>query len=223
MINEKITVEHEGKEITFIDFEQNKLYGNYIETANKIKKAGLRCPTFGETASLIYHGWKNEDKPEGKRILEILDDGGFWAFTGNLFMPYIPDVKELSRAIVQDNPIIEDGKIIMDKSLLLTKIKEKDPSVRLVTPYCRARSGQQSFNSILENSYCITLAGKEGVNKLASVGAGRRYLEAHVSLPQNIGKEFITGSRISSWWEQLMLGSAEPYYNHSALSFGILE
>jgi len=159
----KLTVPHKDKEITFA---YPAFKGTYTNVAEAIKKEGLILSTSGQTASLVYDASQNKEGKYESEIIKILKDNWLWEFTGNLYLPKSDD--EVNNGVIlEDNPMIQNGKLIMDKNSLVKRLQENDPSVRFV-PF-GYKTGEQSSRNLEKNLYIIARYGEEGAQKIAEV------------------------------------------------------
>lgn len=164
-------VPHEGG---FLSFRFPAFKGAFAQVVEQIDKAGLVRPTSAQTASLIYGVLCN---PEGDFEPKIFDPpmgyGTKLEFTGNLFLPINKGKEVHGGILVEDNPQIKDGQIIMDESKLIQRLKENDSSVRFV-PY-GYKIGLQSIEDLRKNQYIIAQYGEEGANKLAEFASKSKH------------------------------------------------
>jgi len=145
--------------------------GNYVNVGNSITEAGLEQPTMEQTVSLIYNAWQNPKEKYSSDVINKLKKNWLWAFNGLLYFPN-------EGIYIQDRPKIENGKILMDKKDLTKKLESNDSSVRFV-PFDSFKKGFQSPLELAKNTFIQALAGKEGVDKLASV-ANRYKIKPYV-------------------------------------------
>lgn len=158
-------IPHEGKELTF---EYPAYRGYYGEVAEAIDRAGLKRPSSAETASLIYDVWKNSKGEYESQILDILRNNWLWEFTGNLYIP--KSNEEVNNGvIIEYNPKIVSGKLVMDKSSLIKKLQENDSLVKFV-PF-GFETGSQSPKELGKNQYILARYGKEGAEKIAQIAS----------------------------------------------------
>jgi hypothetical protein len=133
--------------------------GNYFNVQKSIESAELKAPTMAETVSLVYSAFNSQDR-HSEEIKKIMEGRYFLAFTGNLYVP--------SKGVyIQDNPALNNGKLIMEEGDLVKKLESNDSSVRYV-PF-GFNTGEQTSRELERNSYITALAGEEGAEKLAEI------------------------------------------------------
>ena len=159
-----LTISHEGGELTF---QYPAFSGTYGSVAEQIDKEGLKRPNSPETASLVYDAFQNKDGKYESEIIKILKENWFWEFTGNLYLP--KSNEEKNGVILEHNPKIENGKLIMDKNSLIKRLKENDSQVKFV-PFGFKIDSQNSFE-FQKNPYIQARYGKEGAEKIAEVAS----------------------------------------------------
>ena len=158
-------IPHEGRELSF---QYPSFKGTYGNVANEIDKAGLKRPNSSETASLVYDTWKNPKEKYSQEIIKILKDNWFWEFTGNLYLPKSSD--EINNGVIlETNPKIKNGRLLMNKNSLVQRLKENDSLVKFV-PF-GFKTGAQTPKELEENKYIIERYGKEGAEKIAEVAS----------------------------------------------------
>ncbi len=151
-----LDVPHLDSEITFI--HPAKGPGTYVEIARQLEEYNLLPPTMAHNSSLVHSAWQNPKEKYSNEIINILRNNWLLCFNGILYEP-----KE--GAYIQDNPKIENGEIIMDKSDLIKRLEANDSSVRFVR--FGYKIGEQSHSDLERNPFIIGLAGEEGAKKLA--------------------------------------------------------
>ena len=154
----KLIVKHKGENLTFIHppFGPDN-YSNVEDQIKAAKEIKLERPTMTQTASLVNTAFNSEDKYSNE-IKEIMRTNWLWAFTGILYVP-----KE--GAYIQDLPEVKNGKPFMEKSDLVKKLEENDPSVRFV-PF-GFKINEMTPRELAKNKFIIGLTGEEGADKLA--------------------------------------------------------
>lgn len=160
-------IAHRGKEITFEYFPFKGAYG---EVAEQIDKAGLLRPTSSQTASLYYHVRKNpKGKYEGGILRELGNPPYVWLeFTGNLFLP--KSNEEVNNGVIlEDNPTIINGELVMNKNSLIKRLYKSDPLVRFVS--FGYKIGKQSSSELRKNPYILARYGEEGAEKIADIAS----------------------------------------------------
>jgi len=170
MVDHEVIISHEGKDLVFMP--QIELLGTYIGVEEQIKEQRLIAPTFAETISLIYFAFENQHEEWANQILEPFRKKWFWAYTGTLFVPY-------KGVYVQDNPQIINGKVIMNKSELVKKLKSeksktiegvifsKDGSVRFVP--IGYKIGKHTADDLARNTLLLGLAGEKGRERAVKI------------------------------------------------------
>ena len=167
--------------------------GIYAQVAEDIDQDGLARPTLAETASILHPGFCDEQamqEPEFAEIRKLIKDRWLWAFTGILYVPN-------EGTYIQDNPEIRNGMPFMEKSELVRKLEESDPSVRHV-PFGYPIE-KMSPVELSKNPFIIGLAGEEGADKLAQIAdkyKGKPYLWSFTSVDQEITR---VSSLCSDW------------------------
>ncbi len=142
----EIYVPHLGKVLAFsLPMASPNYFKNVMGAIDEDKK--LR-PTTAQTLSLVDLALQNPDEEHCKDILSKFKDNYFWASTENLWGK--EDV------IVYDNA---DGKMPSDRKSLIKRRKDGDEAVRIV-PY-GFKTGSQSVDELLENSYVIAQIGNK--------------------------------------------------------------
>ena len=158
-------IPHEGGELTF---EYPAFKGTYADVANKIDKARLKRPSSAETASLVYKTWKAPKEQYSSEIISILKNNWLWEFTGNLYLP--KSNEEINNGVIlESNPAIENGKLVMDKNDLIKRLRESDPLVKFV-PF-GFKTEEQNLFEFQKNPYIVARYGKEGAEKIAEVAS----------------------------------------------------
>ena len=165
-------VPHEGNKLTF---KYPSFKGNYGNVANAIDNEKLKRPNSSETASLVYDAFQNKKGEYESQIIEILNNAWLWEYTGNLYLPKKSD-EEISNGVILDlnsqNLKFENGKLIMDKSSLIKRLKENDSSVKFV-PF-GFKTGEQTPKELEKNDYIVARYGEEGAEKMAKIASKYR-------------------------------------------------
>ena len=172
-------IPHEGKELTF---RYPAYRGNYGNIAEQIDKDGLEKPSSGKTASLVYDALQNPEGEDESEIIKILNNSWFCEFTGN---DYLPKGKGdfQNGVILQDNPLIINRKLVMNKKDLIEKLFDaeefrvkgnpifvsKDRLVRFVP--LGYKIGEQTWQKLAVNPYVVARYGKEGAEKIAKIAS----------------------------------------------------
>ncbi len=155
-------IPHEGGKITF---QHPSFRGTYGSLAEKIDMEGLQRPTSAQTASLVYDALQNPKGEYESGIIKILNFFGLIEFNGNLYLPKHEGEEVHNGVIVEANPTIKDGRLVMDRKALTERLKKNDPSVKFV-PFGYA-VGEQSTSTLAKNPYIIARYGEEGADKIA--------------------------------------------------------
>jgi len=154
----------EGK----LSFQHPAFKGTYGNVAEQIDKAGLKRPNSPETASLVYDAFQNKDGKYESEIIKILKENWFWEFTGNLYLP--KSNEEINNGVIlEHNPKIENGKLIMNKNSLIKRLQSNDPLVKFV-PF-GYKIEKQSSLELSKNPYIVARYGEEGAEKIAEVAS----------------------------------------------------
>src|SRR3989344_1317866 len=159
-----LTVPHAGGELSF---QYPAFEGTYGNIAEQIDEAGLKRPNSPKTASLVYDAWQNKEGKYESEIISILKINWLWEFTGNLYLPKREGEEFHNGVLIEYNPKIEKGKLVMDKNSLIKRLKEKDSLVKFV-PF-GYKIGEQSSLGLSENPYVVARYGEEGAEKIAKV------------------------------------------------------
>ena len=158
-----IGIPYERGELTF---NYPAFEGTYENVAEQIDNKGLKRPNSPETASLIYDAFQNKEGQYESEIINILNKKCFWEFTGNLYLP--KSNEEINNGVILDlNPTIENGKLIMNKNSLIERLKNNDKKVKFV-PF-GYRTGEQSSLELSKNPYIIARYGEEGADKIVQI------------------------------------------------------
>ncbi len=184
----ELVILHGNKDLTFL----HPAYGPniYAHVAQEIGSASLQRPTMAETASLVHAAFNADDK-YSQEIKNIMKRSLLWAFTGNMYVPH-------QGVFIEDNPVIKEYVICMDKEDLITRLEKNDPSVRFVPFGFQIET--MAPMELAKNAYVIALAGEEGVEKLAEVAGKHRhqpYLRSFIDVDEPITQV----SALSSSWD----------------------
>jgi len=191
---------------------------------------GFRMPTMPELVPLVYASLENQEYNEtAKNVIKILRDS--W-ITGNTAVHYFPQ-----GMFVQDNPELKDGKILMNKKALESKLgshRERgvmfsdDRSVRFTpykfTPY-KFKIGSQSALDLARNPGIIALVGsEENAEKLARASEHYRekpYFRAlkNVDSPQTRIVDLFSGDFV----DRLYVNAYGSEDSDKRFSFGVQE
>ena len=204
-------IPHEGKEIKFL---YPPFRGPYGEVADAIEKAGLKKPSSGELASLIYDAWKNSRGEYESRLLDILTTGWLWEYSGNLYLP--KSNEEINDGvIIEETPKIIDGKLSMDKNSLVERLRGNDPLVKFV-PF-GYKIGFMTFRELLCNPYILARYGNEGAEKIVRISSKYKSNPGLYSF-SNVDKEKAVMSGFDNALENNRLIIGGNVYNH--ISYG---
>ncbi len=186
-------IPHEGKKLSF---QYPEFSGTYGSVANEIDKAGLKRPNSSETASLVYDAWKTPKEEYSQEIISILKNNWLWEFTGNLYLP--KSNEEINNGVIlETNPKIENGKLVMDKNSLIKRLKENDSNVKFV-PFGYNTEGQNLFE-FQKNPYIVARYGKEGSEKIAEV-ASKYKSNPYIWSFKSVDKEKVRMSALGWVW-----------------------
>lgn len=142
---------------------------NFAGLRNADYGSGFRMPTMPELIPLVYASLENKDQQTAKGVIKTLKQNWLTGNTGILYTK--------KGMFVQDNPILEDGRIQMDQKYLEAKIilgsnEERgvffsdDKSMRFV-PY-GFKTQSQTALELATNPGVIALAGSpENAERLA--------------------------------------------------------
>ena len=167
-------IPHKGKQI---NFEYPAYRGHYGEVAGKIDHARLKRPSSAEIASLLKDAWKKPNGEYESKIINISINDWLLEFTGNLYIP--KSNKEISGGlIIEHNPTIINGRLVMNGDSLVKRLYENDPLVKFVPS--DFKTGKQLPKELEKNHYIIARYGEEGASKVARVSS-RYKLLPHVS------------------------------------------
>jgi hypothetical protein len=181
-------IPHGGKEINFV---YPAYRGNYGEVTEAIDKAGLKKPSSGELVSLIDDAWGNSRGEYESKILDNLMGGWLWEYTGNLYIPKSNEEVN-GGVIIEHNPKIIGGKLIMDKNSLVQRLKENDPLVKFV-PF-GFKTGIMNLRELMCNPYILARYGNEGVEKIIRISSKYKNHPALYSSDSNLDKEKVVMS-----------------------------
>ena len=187
-------IPHEGGSITF---QHPSFRGTYGSLAQQIDAEGLQRPTSAQTASLVYDALQNPKGEYEAGILKILKDSLFVEFNGNLYLPKHEGEEVHNGVIVEANPTIKDGRLVMDRKALTERLKKNDPSVKFV-PFGYA-VGEQSTHTLAKNPYIIARYGEEGADKIADL-ASKYKKNPHVWSFESVDSETV---RMSALYDDL--------------------
>ena len=196
----EIDVSHEGERLTY---SHPAFRGNVPNLADKIEKAGLIKPTFGQTISIIHPAYVDQEgnkvdpnqlPDELKDTRKLMERAWGYAFT------FTRNGKE--GVYVQDLPEMEDGRAIMEESDLVKKLGSRevrgvvfsdDNNIRFV-PY-GFKTGTINIFDFSRNPLLIGLSGSEETAEKAAEIA-----RTHISKPwigYNLTKDDEPQTRVS--------------------------
>lgn len=159
-------IPHKGGTITFQYPSFRRTYGSLAE---QIDAEGLGRPTSAQTASLVHDVLKNPKGEYESKIFQILKDFWFVEFTGNLYLPKHEGEEIHNGVIIEDNPTIQKGRLVMNKKALTERLKAGDSNVRFV-PFGYS-IGEQSTYTLAKNPYIVARYGEEGADKIANLAS----------------------------------------------------
>ena len=189
-----LIVPHERKEIAF---QHPPFKGNHGNVASQIDEAGLLRPTSMQTASLVYDAWKNLNGEYEEQIIQILKNAWLLEFTGNLYLP--KSNEEINNGVIlEDNPTIENGKLVMNKDSLVKRLKQGDKKVRFV-PF-GFKTGIQNLLDFQKNPYIVARYGEEGAEKIAEV-ASRYKSNPRIFSFNSVNEETTRMSALNRSWD----------------------
>lgn len=152
-----------------ITFQHPSFRGTYGSLAQQIDAEGLGRPTSAQTASLVYDALQNPKGEYEAGVLKVLNNSWLVEFNGNLYLPKHEGEEVHNGVIVEANPTIENGRLVMDRKALTERLKKNDPNVRFV-PFGYA-VGEQSTHTLAKNPYIIARYGGEGADKIADLAS----------------------------------------------------
>ncbi|KHO55564.1 MAG: hypothetical protein QT10_C0001G0168 [archaeon GW2011_AR19] len=206
----------EGK----LSFQHPAFKGTYGNVAEQIDKAGLKRPNSPETASLVYDAFQNKDEKYESEIISILKDNWFWEFTGNLYLP--KSNEEINNGVlIEYNPKIENGKLIMNKNSLIKRLQSNDPLVKFV-PF-GYKIEKQSSLELSKNPYIVARYGEEGAEKIAEV-ASKYENKPHVWNFNSVDEEKVRMSALNGGWDfddRLYVGGCDWNDGSQVNAFGV--
>jgi len=150
-------------------FQHPSFRGTYGSLAQQIDAGGLQRPTSAQTASLGYDALQNPKREYEAGILKILKDSWLVEFNGNLYLPKHDGEEVHNGVIVEANPTIKDGRLVMGRKALTERLKKNDPNVKFV-PFGYT-IGEQSTHTLARNPYIIARYGEEGADKIADLAS----------------------------------------------------
>ncbi len=159
-------IPHEKGKLTF---QYPSFRGTYGSLAEQIDKEGLQRPTSAQTASLVYDAFQNQKGEYEAGILKILRDSWLVEFNGNLYLPKNEGGEVHNGVIIEANPKIENGRLVMNKKDLIERLRKNDPNVKFV-PFGYS-TGEQSTHKLAKNPYIIARYGEEGADKIADLAS----------------------------------------------------
>lgn len=210
----KLHVPHERSTLTL---QWPAFRGRYGNVAEQIDTAGLKRPTSPEIASLMYDAFKNKKREYESKVIQALNPG-VWEFTGNLYLP--KSREEVNNGvIIESNPKIANGILVMDKGYLIKRLQENDPLVNFV-PF-GFKIGEQSVRKLQKNPYIIARYGEEGAEKIAEI-ASKYNQNPELWSFDSVDEEETWLSALNSDWDdgRLYVSSGIGYIGDS-FAFGV--
>ena len=187
-------IPHAGGEFSF---QYPAFEGTYGNVAEQIDKAGLKRPNSSEIASLVYDALQNKDGKYKSEIISILEKNWFWEFTGNFYLPK-SDEEINNGVILETNPKIENGKLVMDKDSLIKRLEKKDSLVKFVS--FGFKTGKQTWQELSKNPYIQARYGEEGAEKIVKV-ASRYRNNPYIWSFKSVDKEKTSLSVLGRSWD----------------------
>ena len=191
----KLKVPHErGK----LSFQHPSFKGTYGSVAEQIDKAGLKRPNSSETTLLVYDAWQTPNEKYSQEIISILKNNWLWEFTGNLYLPKREGEEFHNGVLIEYNPKIEKGKLVMDKNSLIKRLKENDALVKFV-PF-EYKIDSQNLFEFQKNPYIQARYGKEGAEKIAEVASKYKNKPSIWSF-KSVDEEKVRMSALCGFWD----------------------
>jgi hypothetical protein len=191
----KLTVPHEGEEITFRYPPISRK--TYCDIARGIEEEDLAKPTMAQITSLIYNAWQNPNEEYCKKVIDFLGYAyNILTFSG---IRYVPN----EGAYIQDLPeFLNYNIVIPDKESLIKKLEEKDSFVRFV-PF-GYKIADMSSKELENNPFIIGLAGEQGAKKLGQIALkhGSGGFNSVLWNYNNVDKEILSISRLCSRYDE---------------------
>jgi len=151
-----------------------------------------------------------------------MKDAWFWEFTGNLYLP--KSNEEVNNGVIlEHNPKIENGKLIMDKKSLIKRLQKNDSNVKFV-PF-GYKIGVQNLKELEKNPYITTRYGKEGAEKIAEVASHYKNNPKLWSF-DSVDEEKTRMSALDSYWGlggRLVVGGYDWGDYDDGSAFGVKE
>ena len=161
---------HEKGSLTF---QHPSFRGTYGSIAEQIDAEGLQRPTSAQIASLVYDALQNPTGEYEAGILNLLKNSWLFEFNGNLYLPKKERAEVHNGVIVEVNPTIKDGRLVMDRKSLIKRLNRNDSNVKFV-PFGYP-TGEQSYHTLAKNPYIIARYGEEGADKIADLASKHKY------------------------------------------------
>lgn len=158
----KIIVPHEEGKIAFV-YRDCMPYDNFFEARKDMENRSLSMPTTTEAISLFYAASQDTKNHYSGEIIGTFAVDHLFTNNGLLWTN--------DGVYIEDNPLVADGRIQMDKTDLDNRIQNNDRTARFA-PY-GFKTGWQTFHEIEENPFVVGLAGMEGTSKLAKIAADK--------------------------------------------------
>ncbi len=150
-------------------FRYPSFKGNYGSIAKQIDEAGLKRAISAQTASLVYDVLQNPKGKHEAEILDILKNSWLIEFNGNLYLPKKEGEEVHNGVIIESNPTIENGKLVMNRKSLIERLNKNDSNVKFV-PFGYDIK-EQSTHRFIKNPYIVARYGEEGADKIAELAS----------------------------------------------------
>lgn len=151
-------------------FRHPAFKGGYQDAAEEIDKRKLKRPSPSEVAALVHEAFQHPGETCNSEVLNAMRYHWIWEYAGNLYLPKSNSGKEIHNGvIIEINPKIKNGWIVMDKNSLIERLHKNDPLVKFVPFGYPIYS--QSPKKLAKNSYIIARYGEEGAEKISEISS----------------------------------------------------